>query len=36
MDHDRQSGEGVGGQEYNLIKMKVVGEYPEKLKLVSY
>lgn len=24
MDHDRSSGEGVGIQEYTLIKMKVV------------
>ena len=24
MDHDRSSGEGVGPQEYTLIKMKVV------------
>ena len=25
MDHDRSSGEGVGPQEYTLIKMKVSG-----------
>lgn len=24
MDHDRSSGEGVGPQEYTLIKMKVL------------
>eukprot|EP01134_Creolimax_fragrantissima_P005932 CFRG5932T1 len=30
MDHDRQSGEGVGTQEYTLIKMKVI-TLPEKL-----
>merc|ERR1712135_178446 len=33
MDHDRSSGEGVGPQEYVLIKMKVVDEnLPKKLK----
>ena len=33
MDHDRSSGEGVGPQEYVLIKMKVVDEkLPQKLK----
>ncbi|KAH0629739.1 hypothetical protein JD844_012055 [Phrynosoma platyrhinos] len=31
MDHDRQTGEGVGPQEYTLIKMKVVEPYPVKL-----
>ncbi|XP_041122657.1 leucine--tRNA ligase, cytoplasmic-like [Polyodon spathula] len=31
MDHDRQSGEGVGPQEYTLIKMKVVEPFPSKL-----
>ncbi|MBN3302563.1 SYLC protein, partial [Amia calva] len=31
MDHDRQTGEGVGPQEYTLIKMKVVEPYPSKL-----
>ncbi|KAM4746906.1 leucine--tRNA ligase, cytoplasmic [Rhinophrynus dorsalis] len=31
MDHDRQTGEGVGPQEYTLIKMKVVDPYPAKL-----
>uniref|UniRef100_A0A8C4EB15 leucine--tRNA ligase n=1 Tax=Dicentrarchus labrax TaxID=13489 RepID=A0A8C4EB15_DICLA len=28
MDHDRQTGEGVGPQEYTLIKMKMVEPYP--------
>lgn len=33
MDHDRSSGEGVGPQEYSLIKLKVVNEsLPEKLQ----
>ena len=32
MDHDRSSGEGVGPQEYVLIKMKVL-EVPQKLKV---
>nr|KAG5701780.1 hypothetical protein BaRGS_000770 [Batillaria attramentaria] len=32
MDHDRASGEGVGPQEYTLIKMKVQEPFPEKLK----
>ena len=32
MDHDRQSGEGVGPQEYTLIKMKAIKPYPERLK----
>ncbi|XP_020662128.3 leucine--tRNA ligase, cytoplasmic [Pogona vitticeps] len=31
MDHDRQTGEGVGPQEYTLIKLKVVEPYPVKL-----
>lgn len=35
MDHDRTSGEGVGPQEYTLIKMKAVEPFPEKLKLVK-
>ncbi|KAG5674705.1 hypothetical protein PVAND_004657 [Polypedilum vanderplanki] len=35
MDHDRSSGEGVGPQEYTLIKMKVIGNIPEKLKNVK-
>lgn len=32
MDHDRQTGEGVGPQEYTLIKMKIVEPYPAKFK----
>ncbi|CAG5126753.1 unnamed protein product, partial [Candidula unifasciata] len=32
MDHDRSSGEGVGPQEYTLIKMKVKEPYPPKLQ----
>lgn len=35
MDHDRSAGEGVGPQEYSLIKMKVVEPLPEKLKVLS-
>ena len=34
MDHDRASREGVGPQEYTLIKMKALEPYPEKLKCV--
>lgn len=34
MDHDRLSGEGVGPQEYTLIKMKLIEPFPEKLKSV--
>lgn len=32
MDHDRQTGEGVGPMEYTLIRMKVTGEVPAALK----
>ncbi|KAL4230623.1 Leucine--tRNA ligase [Mactra antiquata] len=32
MDHDRSTGEGVGPQEYTLIKLKMLKPYPEKLK----
>ncbi|XP_078041330.1 leucyl-tRNA synthetase [Augochlora pura] len=32
MDHDRSSGEGVGPQEYTLIKMKLKEPYPMTLK----
>ncbi|KAG8222240.1 hypothetical protein J437_LFUL001438 [Ladona fulva] len=32
MDHDRSTGEGVGPQEYTLIKMKVLEPFPEKIK----
>ncbi|GFS17470.1 leucine--tRNA ligase [Elysia marginata] len=35
MDHDRSSGEGVGPQEYTLIKMKLKAPYPPKLASVS-
>lgn len=35
MDHDRATGEGVGPQEYTLIKMKVIPPYPPKLKVFS-
>merc|ERR1719445_1562916 len=31
MDHDRSSGEGVGPQDYTLIKMKVVGDMKGKM-----
>lgn len=31
MDHDRQTGEGVGPQEYTLIKMRILEPYPPKL-----
>lgn len=34
MDHDRSTGEGVGPQEYTLIKMKVL-EKPAKLRYTS-
>ncbi|XP_060564923.1 leucine--tRNA ligase, cytoplasmic-like [Ruditapes philippinarum] len=32
MDHDRSTGEGVGPQEYTLIKLKLLKPYPTKLK----
>ncbi|XP_055640354.1 leucine--tRNA ligase, cytoplasmic [Toxorhynchites rutilus septentrionalis] len=35
MDHDRSTGEGVGPQEYTLIKMKVSGKLPSKLSSVK-
>lgn len=35
MDHDRASGEGVGPQEYTLIKMKIIGNVPQKLKNIK-
>lgn len=35
MDHDRSSGEGVGPQEYTLIKMKLQEPYPSSLKSLS-
>ncbi|KAF8792340.1 leucine--tRNA ligase, cytoplasmic-like [Argiope bruennichi] len=31
MDHDRSSGEGVGPQEYTLIKLRVLPPLPQKL-----
>lgn len=31
MDHDRASGEGVGPQEYTLVKMKLIEPIPPKL-----
>lgn len=35
MDHDRSTGEGVGPQEYTLIKMKLRKPYPPSLKSLS-
>ena len=35
MDHDRSSGEGVGPQEYTLIKMKLTEKLPKKLAQVK-
>jgi leucyl-tRNA synthetase len=36
MDHDRSSGEGVGPQEYTLIKMKLVGKKcPQNLQQIK-
>lgn len=35
MDHDRSSGEGVGPQEYTLVKMKLVSKPPQKLAQVK-
>ncbi|XP_050477440.1 leucine--tRNA ligase, cytoplasmic isoform X1 [Bombus huntii] len=35
MDHDRSIGEGVGPQEYTLIKMKLREPYPPSLKSLS-
>lgn len=32
MDHDRRTGEGVGPQEYTLIKIKMLKPYPKKLQ----
>ena len=34
MDHDRSTGEGVGPQEYTLIKMKLLEPFPTKLRYV--
>ena len=36
MDHDRASGEGVGPQEYTLIKMKAIEPYPPKLRCETF
>lgn len=35
MDHDRSTGEGVGPQEYTLIKLKLLKPYPPKLSGLS-
>ncbi|MBN3323262.1 SYLC protein, partial [Atractosteus spatula] len=35
MDHDRQTGEGVGPQEYTLIKMKMIEPFPPKLSALK-
>lgn len=35
MDHDRSTGEGVGPQEYVLIKMRVLEPVPEKLAKIG-
>ncbi|CAM5999081.1 unnamed protein product [Sphagnum balticum] len=35
MDHDRSSGEGVGPQEYTLIKMKLMDPKPDKLAKIK-
>lgn len=35
MDHDRSSGEGVGPQEYTLVKMMLTGKKPQKLAQVK-
>lgn len=35
MDHDRSSGEGVGPQEYTLVKMKLIGKIPQKLAKIK-
>ncbi|CAJ0572278.1 unnamed protein product, partial [Mesorhabditis spiculigera] len=35
MDHDRASGEGVGPQEYTLIKLKVVAPLPKALAAIT-
>lgn len=32
MDHDRSSGEGVGPQEYTLIKIQLINPIPDSLK----
>lgn len=35
MDHDRSSGEGVGPQEYTLIKMALMEPFPSKLSVLA-
>ncbi|CAG0882174.1 unnamed protein product [Darwinula stevensoni] len=35
MDHDRSTGEGVGPQEYTLIKLEILHPYPACLKTVA-
>ena len=35
MDHDRSTGEGVGPQEYTLIKMRILEPFSEKLRQVE-
>ncbi|XP_023211298.1 leucine--tRNA ligase, cytoplasmic-like [Centruroides sculpturatus] len=35
MDHDRSTGEGVGPQEYTLIKLKLLQPFPSKLSKYS-
>nr|CAD7605044.1 unnamed protein product [Timema genevievae] len=35
MDHDRSTGEGLGPQEYTLIKMRLQQPYPKKLSSVG-
>lgn len=35
MDHDRSSGEGVGPQEYTLIKMPITGPAPQALQRID-
>ncbi|XP_039630394.1 leucine--tRNA ligase, cytoplasmic-like [Polypterus senegalus] len=35
MDHDRQTGEGVGPQEYTLIKMRIMEPLPLKLRTLK-
>lgn len=34
-DHDRQTGEGVGSQEYTLIKIEVLAPFPAALQTLS-
>lgn len=35
MDHDRSGGEGVGPQEFTIIKMKAMEPFPQKLRFVD-